>query len=155
MKRAFVALALLAGACTSGAGGHAADVGRIAPTFSTRDLDGARVRLVSYRGQTVVVNFWASWCVPCRKEFPLLAEADKREDVVVLGVVYNDSVDNARAFMRAHNGTWPGLKDDGSIARAYRVGPGIPATIVIDPDGKVILRHLGELRSLKDLHLPE
>ena len=154
MKRALVALALLAGACTSGSG-HAAEVGKVAPTFSTRDLNGAPVRLVSYRGKTVVLNFWASWCVPCRKEFPLLGSIDKRDDVVVLGVVYNDSVDNARAFMRDHGGTWPGLRDDGAIAKAYRVGPGIPATIVIDGEGRVRLRHLGELRSAKDLRLPE
>jgi cytochrome c biogenesis protein CcmG/thiol:disulfide interchange protein DsbE len=153
VKRALVALAVLLGACTSGSS-HSADVGKVAPTFATRDLDGAAVRLVSYRGQTVVVNFWASWCVPCRREFPLLASIDKRDDVAVLGVVYNDSAANARAFMASHGGTWPGLKDDGSIARAYRVGPGVPATIVIGPDGKVVVRHLGELRSAKDLHLP-
>lgn len=152
MRRALLAFALLLGACTSGSH-HAADVGQVAPTFSTRDLDGNAVRLVSYRGKTVVVNFWASWCVPCRKEFPLLADVAARDGVVVLGVVYNDSLDNARGFMREHGGTWPGLKDDGGIARAYRVGPGIPATIVIGPDGKVRLRHIGELRSIDDLHL--
>lgn len=150
--RYLVVLALLLGACTSSSN-HSAEVGKVAPTFATRDLDGGAVRLVSYRGKTVVLNFWASWCVPCRKEFPLLASAATKPDVVVLGVVYNDSADNARAFMRDHGGTWPGLQDDGAIAKAYRVGPGVPATIVIDPDGKVALRHIGELRALDDLGL--
>lgn len=149
---ALAALALTAGACTK-ATNRSAEVGETAPTFSTRDLSGQRIRLVSYRGETVVLNFWASWCVPCRKEFPLLAALDKREGVVVLGVVFNDSVDNARDFMEANGGTWPGLRDDGGIARAYEIGPGIPATIVIGPDGKVRQRHIGELRSVEDLQL--
>jgi thiol-disulfide isomerase/thioredoxin len=108
--------------------------------------------LRSYRGQTVVLNFWASWCIPCRHEFPLLAKIDARPHVAVLGVVYgNDSLTNARKFMTEHDGTWPGLVDDGQIARAYRVGPGIPATIVINPDGKIRRRNLGEIRSISAL----
>jgi thiol-disulfide isomerase/thioredoxin len=97
------------------------------------------------------LNFWASWCIPCRREFPLLARVDARENVAVLGVVYNDTEAHARQFMDEHGGTWPGLVDDGQIARAYRVGPGIPATIVINPDGKIRRRNLGEIRSITAL----
>lgn len=122
-----------------------------APAFATQDLNGKAVALRSYRGQTVVLNFWASWCIPCRHEFPLLAQIDARPNVTVLGVVYNDSTTNARKFMADHGGTWPGLVDDGQIARAYRVGPGIPATIVIGPNGKVVRRNLGEIRSVASL----
>jgi peroxiredoxin len=152
LKRGIVALVLAAvvGACNASSSSHA-DVGDTAPAFTTRDLAGHTVRLRSYRGQTVVLNFWASWCVPCRREFPLLAQIDERPTVAVLGVVYNDSAANARKFMRDHNGTWPGLVDDGQIAHAYRVGPGIPATIVINPDGKVRRRNLGEIRSITAL----
>jgi len=148
-------LALALGACTSGGGGgsssHGAAVNTEAPLFTTFDLDGKKVSLKDFRGNLVVLNFWASWCVPCRKEFPLLAQADALDRVVVLGVVFNDSVSKAKAFMSAHGGTWPGLKDDGRIAKAYRVGPGIPATIVIGPGGLVLVRHIGELRSVADL----
>jgi cytochrome c biogenesis protein CcmG/thiol:disulfide interchange protein DsbE len=97
------------------------------------------------------LNFWASYCLPCRKEFPLLAEVEALPDVVVLGVIYNDSAANARKFIADHGGTWPGLVDDGQIARAYRIGPGIPATIVIDPKGVVVKRRLGEIRSVRDV----
>ncbi len=128
-----------------------ASVGKQAPGFTTRDIDGERVALRDFRGKTVLLNFWASWCTPCRKEFPLLAQAALRDGVAVLGVIFNDSVDNARRFMAAHGGTWPALKDDGQIARAYRVGPGIPVTIVIGPDGVIVRRHLGEIRSLTAL----
>jgi thiol-disulfide isomerase/thioredoxin len=152
VKRALLALAVCLGACTSG-GTSRAEVGEIAPLFASRDLAGERVRLREFRGQTVVLNFWASWCIPCRKEFPLLAQVDARENVTVLGVIYQDSDDNARRFMAEHGGTWPGLRDDGKVARAYRIGPGIPATIVIGPDGKITKRILGELRTVKDLQL--
>ena len=150
MKRCVVvALALLLAACNGSS--SQADVGDTAPGFTTRDLSGHTVRLSSYRGQTVVLNFWASWCIPCRHEFPLLAQIDARPHVAVLGVVYNDSTANARMFMTDHDGTWPGLVDDGQIARAYRVGPGIPATIVINPDGKIRRRNLGEIRTITGL----
>jgi cytochrome c biogenesis protein CcmG/thiol:disulfide interchange protein DsbE len=152
-----VALALAATAgCNNGGDGSSgagrrAEVNTEAPLFTTHDLDGKKVTLKDFRGNLVVLNFWASWCTPCRKEFPLLAEADARDRVVVLGVVFNDTVAKAKQFMTEHGGTWPGLKDDGSIAKAYRVGPGIPATIVIGPGGLVLLRHIGELRSVADL----
>jgi thiol-disulfide isomerase/thioredoxin len=151
VKRALLVAALVLSACSSSGGTPRADVGETAPLFATRDLAGERVRLRDFRGQTVVLNFWASWCIPCRKEFPLLAQVDERQNVVVLGVIYNDADDNARRFMSEHGGTWPGLKDDSKIARAYRVGPGIPATIVIGADGKVTKRILGELRSIDSL----
>jgi peroxiredoxin len=138
-------------ACNGGGTASHADVGDTAPAFTTHDLGGKAVALRDYRGQTVVLNFWASWCVPCRREFPLLAQVDARPNVAVLGVVYNDSDGNARAFMADHEATWPGLVDDGRIARAYRVGPGIPATIVINPDGKIRRRNLGEVRSVDGL----
>ena len=150
MTRCVVALTLLLAAC-NGSSSSQADVGDTAPGFTTRDLSGHTVRLSSYRGQTVVLNFWASWCVPCRHEFPLLAQIDARPNTVVLGVVYNDSTSHARTFMTDHDGTWPGLVDDGQIARAYRVGPGIPATIVINPDCKIRRRNLGEIRTIKGL----
>ena len=122
-----------------------------APAFETFDLTGRPVRLVDYRGKAVILNFWASWCVPCRKEFPLLAQLDARPDVAVLGVVFNDTDANARKFMTDQKATWPGLRDDGSIAKAYRVGPGIPASIVVGPDGVVTVRHIGEFTDPSDL----
>ena len=151
MKRLCAALLLALAACHPSASSSHSDVGDRAPAFSTHDLNGKTVALRDYRGQTVVVNFWASWCVPCRHEFPLLAQIDARPNVTVLGVVYNDSDTNARKFMAEHEGTWPGLVDDGQIARAYRVGPGIPATIVVGPDGKIRHRNLGEIRSVNAL----
>lgn len=120
----------------------------LAPTFETFDLKGEPVRLVDYRGKVVILNFWASWCVPCRKEFPLLKQVHGG-DVVVLGVVYRDSKRAAAAFMRDQGATWPGLIDpDGEIADAYDVAakPGLPVTVAIDANGSLVRRHIGELR---------
>lgn len=119
-----------------------------APAFETFDLDGGPVRLADYRGKVVMLNFWASWCVPCRKEFPLLKDVHG-EDVAVLGVVFQDSRRAAAAFMDDQGATWPALIDPkGQIARAYGVAakPGIPVTVAIDARGALVKRHIGELR---------
>lgn len=100
----------------------------------------------------MVLNFWASWCVPCRKEFPLLK---RYEGAQVLGVIFQDSDDSARSFMAEQRATWPGLRDPrGQIAAAYGVGkkPGIPVTVFIDAAGKVTGIHLGPLTAA-DLRL--
>ena len=145
--------ALVLPACES-SGGTRVEVGQPAPTFSTFDLDGGPVQLADYRGKTVLLNFWASWCVPCRTEFPLLKGVDGKGGVVVLGVIFRDSADRAREFMREQAATWPGLVDPkGEIAKAYRIGlkPGIPVTYVINAEGVVTKKHIGQLRTESDL----
>lgn len=123
-------------------------VGRAAPAFDLETLDGRRLSLADLRGSAVVLNFWASWCLPCREEAPLLAAADASygpRGVRVLGVVYQDSADNARAFMSQYGQTYPGLLDpDGRTAIDYGVF-GIPETFFIDSSGVVRSRQVGVL----------
>ena len=117
-----------------------------APAFTTTDLDGGRVSLADYEGRPVLLNFWASWCVPCRSEFPLFKEV-AAQGVEVLGVVFEDQRGPAADFMEDQGATWPGLVDPGGrIARAYGVGrrPGIPVTIAIDRSGRIADRQTGE-----------
>lgn len=140
------ALVVAAAACGDGGGGGSrAEVGEPAPAFTGYDLEGRRVALADFRGRVVLVNFWASWCAPCRAEFPRL-RAVHGERAAVLGVLYDDRSEPARAFAQEHGATWPSVVDpQGRIAAAYGVGPGIPVTWVIDAEGVVRARHHGEL----------
>jgi cytochrome c biogenesis protein CcmG, thiol:disulfide interchange protein DsbE len=95
-----------------------------------------------------VVNFWASWCVPCRDEFPLFktaASANPGAGLVLVGVVFQDSADPARAFAAKAGATWPSVLDpSGAAASTWRVvAP--PQTYFIDRSGVIVSRQIGEL----------
>jgi cytochrome c biogenesis protein CcmG/thiol:disulfide interchange protein DsbE len=115
-------------------------VGKPAPTVDLQALDGSRVSLAALRGRPVIVNFWASWCIPCKAEFPLFvtARAAHRTDgLEILGVIHDDSADAARSFMRAEGATWPALIDHGdAVARAYGVNA-LPISFYVDRGGLV------------------
>lgn len=117
-----------------------------APPITGTTLDGKPFDLADYAGTPIVLNFWASWCHPCRKELPAIAAwAKAHPDVQVIGVDYEDDVADARAFAKAHDATWPMVVDaDGRIGDAYRV-PGLPATFLIDAQGRIVDRILGEV----------
>jgi cytochrome c biogenesis protein CcmG/thiol:disulfide interchange protein DsbE len=122
-------------------------IGAVAPDFSLIGLDGEPVTLAELRGRPVVVNFWASWCEPCIEEFPLLVEAAERhaaDDLAIVGIVYQDRTESARAFMVRSGATWPAAMDpDGAAAAAYGVvGP--PETYFIGRDGRIVARQLGQ-----------
>jgi cytochrome c biogenesis protein CcmG, thiol:disulfide interchange protein DsbE len=130
-----------------------ASVGKDAPAFDLRTLDGKRVQLAALRGRPVIVNFWASWCAPCRQEFPLLKDAlakYRKDRLAVVGVVYQDIPDDARAFAKQMKATWPlGVDGDRSTALAYGVRA-IPQTFFITPNGVINQRIFG-LRSAEGL----
>lgn len=122
-------------------------IGRPAPTFSLPRLDAdGTIALDDLRGQVIVVNFWASWCLPCREEHDALEAAWGRyreRGVVVLGVSFEDSTESALAFRRELGGDWPLAGDPGSrTAIAYGVF-GVPETFVIAPDGSIAAKTTG------------
>lgn len=122
-------------------------IGKRAPAFSLPGLgDGPRIDLASLRGQVVVVNFWASWCLACRQEHPVLLAAWQRyreRGVVLIGIDYEDSEQAALAYAAEMGGDWPIVTDPGSrTAIAYGVY-GVPETFVVAPDGTVTAKRVG------------
>jgi cytochrome c biogenesis protein CcmG/thiol:disulfide interchange protein DsbE len=125
-------------------------VGRAVPALAGPTLDGGPFRLGSRPGQWVLVNFFATWCVPCRREHPdLIRFADRHAatgDAIVVGVVYSDEPDAVRAFRRTNGGDWPMVLDPGgAIAVSFGVAA-VPESYLIDPDGLVVAKLVGGLR---------
>lgn len=122
---------------------------RPAPDFQLPTLDGGSVALADYRGQTLLLNFWQTTCVPCLQEIPDLADfhADRREDgVAVLAVNFDEAADTVRAFFE-NNGfdALPvALDGDSAVRDSYGV-VGIPVTYIIDPDGTIRTFHIGAM----------
>lgn len=121
-------------------------------------LDGGREdfesSLRSLRGRPVVVNAWASWCGPCRYEFPLLGRAslDMGREVGFLGVATRDAPEAAKRFLRRNPVGYPSWADrDGAIARSIGVGQGLPVTVFYDRNGRRSYIHQGPYSSIEDL----
>ena len=124
-------------------------VGRPAPAFELARLDGGgTLAFRDLAGQAVVVNFFASWCRPCKEEHPVLLRAWERyrtSGVVIVGILYQDDEAAGLDFMRRLGGTWPTVRDEGGrTALAYGVF-GIPETFFIGTDGIIAGRHVGPL----------
>ena len=123
-------------------------VGEPAPSFTLTLFDGSKVSLSDLRGQLVVLNFWASWCSPCREEAPALEsvwQAHRDEGVVFVGITYKDAAGASQAFMEEYGITYGnGVDTKSQISRAYGV-TAVPETYIIDREGKVAWLHLGQV----------
>lgn len=125
----------------------AAELGRAAPNFRLEDLASGDSSLTDHRGKFVLVNFWASWCGPCRGEVPDLEALSQRQagGLVVLGVNQQESRDAASKFAREFEVSYPILLDrSGEVSQAYRLG-GLPVSFLVNPDGIIVRTYRGRM----------
>lgn len=144
-------VALPQGANTTGRA-VSSEIGRAAPDFLLQTPDGGELRLSDLRGKPVLVNFWASWCAPCREEMPEIVAAynDRRDDgLVVVAINLQENDEQVREFVRDFGMEFPVVIDrSGQVGDSWRIGgpvEGIPASYFLDENGIVRERALGPL----------
>ncbi len=123
-------------------------IGNQAPDFTLALFDGSAVKLSDLKGKAILLNFWASWCIPCRDEAPALESSWMKyrdKQVAFLGVNLWDDDANALSYVKKYGGAYPNGKDpDGQIGVDYGVA-GVPETFFIDPTGKITEKYTGPL----------
>lgn len=143
ISRIFLLGAFLLASC---AASGADTTGKTAPDFTLKSTTGKNVRLAEHRGDVVMVNFWATWCGPCRQEMPLLEKINKKyKDLgfTLLGVNVEADSSSMEKYLKDVPVTFPILKDGtNSVAKLYGVD-GMPSTVIIDRNGTVRFIHRG------------
>jgi thiol-disulfide isomerase/thioredoxin len=136
-----------------------------APPFLLNDLDGNAISTAEFHGKVVIVNFWATWCPPCREEIPeMIALANKYKDSLqIIGVSRDDAPpEEVREFTHDENMNYPVVMGSDELAEEYGGIPALPTSFVLDTNGRVVQKHVGlyppevydgEIRALLGLHV--
>jgi cytochrome c biogenesis protein CcmG/thiol:disulfide interchange protein DsbE len=122
-------------------------IGKAAPEFVFTKLDGGQIRSSDLKGRPYVLNFWASWCPPCLKEHPDLADFYRRwqpKGVELVGVVFQDSKQNVERWQRSRGGDWPVVTDPSHAAIDFGVVRP-PETYIMDAQGRVAIKISGPI----------
>ncbi len=137
-----------------------------APDLKVKDLDGKELSLQAYKGKVVLLNFWATWCGPCRAEIPSLIQLqdDYKDRLQIIGIdVDDDDADRLRAFVKAKGINYPVAMASVPVRIAYGGVGALPTLFVINPEGKMVQKHVGlfdpalyeiEVRALLKMPIP-
>src|SRR6266851_10264278 len=118
------------------------------PTFTMTDITGRPLSSSDWKGKVVLVNFWATWCGPCRAEIPeLIALQNKyRDKLVIVGISEDDGpIDNVKRFVADQKMNYPVVMETPELSKIFRGVVALPTTFVIDRDGRLEQKHVGEL----------
>lgn len=150
MRRLFLAVLFVACAASSAARTASAVqdlLNKQAPDFALRDLNGQTLRLASFRGKVVLLNFWATWCAPCQLEMPVFAAWQRRygpQALQVIGISMDDDAAPARRLVQRLKLNYPSAMGDERLGARYGGVLGLPLTFLIDRNGVVRARFQGE-----------
>lgn len=136
------AVLLLGAWCISAA---AIEIGNEAPNFSLTDVNGKQTSLSDFKGKAIILDFFASWCPPCRQEVPDFVELQKAygdKDFTVVGVALVNAKD-AKDFAGEFGVNYPVLVDDGKVSDLYGPIRSIPTTFILDKSGKIVKMYIG------------
>ncbi|MDH3560616.1 MAG: TlpA family protein disulfide reductase [Gammaproteobacteria bacterium] len=129
-----------------------------APDFTLKSDSGENLRLSEMRGEVVLINFWASWCGPCRQEMPILSELHdkyKAMGFTVLGINVEENSSDARKLLKEMPVSFPVLFDnDSSVSKQYDVAA-MPSTVLVDRDGNMRYLHKGYKPGLEDTYVDQ
>jgi len=149
-----IALLLASVLLVSGCSAASAQVGKRAPDFQLSNLEGQPVSLSDFRGTPVLLNFWATWCGPCRQEMPLIQgifEEQTNENLVILAVNIGENSAAVKNFMQSGNYSFPVLLDtDRNVALQYNARA-IPTTFFIDKDGTIQVIKVGAFSNMIEI----
>lgn len=124
---------------------RAPDLPDVAPDFTLKNLKGEEVSLQDYRGQTVILNFWAHWCGPCRSEIPAFRSfAKEHPEIPILGISVEGKSSEVKKYAKQLGIDYTVLVDDSRVQRLYNVSS-LPTTVIVGPEGEVKKAHVGAM----------